>query len=102
MARAIAPQLEDRIFSITWENNGEEWTGTVGETMSGTRPKTSRSKGKKVERVETLYDPATVLAIFPGSTYLIVTNQGIPTSVRSAFVNPFFVGQPKSITRFGG
>ena len=94
------PTLEKRIFSITYVHDGEEWTATVGESLRGTRLRTSRSGGRKTERTSHLSDPAIVLAIFPGSPFMVVTNHRIAGNVGSAWENPFFVGRPTSISYF--
>lgn len=94
------PSPESRIYSITYVHDGEEWTATVGEHLRGIRHRTTRSRGKKIERTQHLSDPAIVLAIFPGVPYMVVTNHRIAGNVGSAWENPFLAGQPKSITYF--
>jgi hypothetical protein len=90
------PVLANRIFSIAYTHNGEDWEATVGKTLRGTKYVTRRVNGKKVERRQPLSDPAVVLAIFAGSPFLVVTNH----NVGSKWVNPFLVGEPRSITYF--
>jgi hypothetical protein len=99
-AGQLVPQLSERVYSITYDYDGEEWRATVGETLRGVRPKRSRSKGTKVEREMPVYDAALVLAIFPGTPYLVVTDSRPVGRVRSARQNPFLVDVPKSVTRF--
>lgn len=96
------PPLDKRIYSIVFGHDGEIWTATVGETLRGERTRTSSVRGKKVERITHVSDPALVLAIFPGSPYQVVTNHNVPENVGSRWVNPFLAGPPKSITHFGG
>src|SRR6267143_4823594 len=74
--RPVSP-LERRIYSITYVHDGDEWTATVGEALRGIRYRTSRSKGKKIERTNQIGDPAIVLAIFPGVPFKVVTNHRI-------------------------
>ncbi len=100
IAQSPVPPLAERIYSITYLHDGEEWTATVGESLRGISRKITRSKGKKKERPFPVADPAIVLAIFPGVSYIVVTNHGFPRNVGSAWVNPFLAGQPKSVTRF--
>lgn len=90
------PGPRERIYSITYVNHREEWTATVGERLRGTRPRPTR-RGN-IEQIEHLADPAMVLAIFPGSPFVVVTNAG--NVVRSAWENPFFAGNPRSVTFF--
>lgn len=94
------PKLENRIYSITFVHDGEEWTATVGEALSGKTLSNPRSRSKAPFYPRTLSDPAIVLAIFPGVPYTVVTNHRIAGSVGSAWENPFFAGQPKSVTLF--
>lgn len=91
---------ERRIYSITYVHNGETWTATVGKKLSGKGSRTKRIKGKNVEQSYGVSDPATVLAIFPGYPYMVVTNHRLAGNVGSAWENPFLAGQPKSVTYF--
>jgi hypothetical protein len=94
------PQLSERVYSITYDQRGGEWRATVGETLRGIRLKRISSKGKTVEREMPLRDAALVLAIFPGTSYLVVTDSRPIGRVRSARQNPFQAGVPKWVTRF--
>ena len=89
----------ERIQSISWSHNGEEWVATVGEQLRGTKTQMRTRQKKRVEVTERLKDPATVLAIFPGSPYMVVTNLGLD-AVRSHWANPFMAGQPNSVRLF--
>jgi len=101
-SRRPVPPPGERIYSITYVHDGEEWTATVGERLSGKRHTTSRSKGQSIERTQSVSDPAVVLAIFPGSPFVVVTNHRIVGNVGSKWENPFFAGQPTSVTKFSG
>lgn len=94
------PSPSERIYSITYVHDGEEWTATVGAPLRGTRHKIGRSHGKKVEHTIPLSDPAIVLAIFPGVPFMVVTNHRLAGNVGSAWENPFMAGQPRSVIRF--
>ena len=94
------PGLSERVHSITYIHDGEEWIATVGEPLHGVRYQTTGSKDKKIERGHPVADPAVILAIFPGVPYKVVTNSHPVGNVRSAWENPFFAGQPKSVTCF--
>src|SRR5689334_658023 len=82
------PILNKRIYSITYVHDGSTWTATVGETLHGTFRRSTRSRGKKVEHEYPVSDPAIVLAIFPGSPYMVVTNHRIAGNVGSRWENP--------------
>jgi hypothetical protein len=97
--RSALPVI-DRIYSITYRHDGEEWTATVGEKLKGVGYKTSRVKGEKIEKEFGLSDPAVVLAIFPGNPYIVITNHRIPRNVGSRWENPFMAGVPRSVTYF--
>jgi len=100
MCHVPIPEKSKRIYSITYIHDGEEWVATVGEQLHGVRIRITRSRGNRIERKTELNDPATVLAIFPGSPYFVVTNQRIVGDIGSAWENPFMVGNPKLITIF--
>ena len=99
--RCVVPEMGRRIFSITYSHDGVTWTATVGESLQGVKKVTSRSMGKKVERTVPVSDPATVLAIFPGNPFMVVTNHRIAGNVGSGWENPFMAGRPTSVTYFG-
>jgi len=97
--RDSVPPPGQRVYSIAFTHDGEQWTATVGEQLRGVQIKKSRVRGKQVERRIAKGDAATVLAIFPGECYVVVTNGGIG-GVVSAWGNPFLAGKPYSVTRF--
>jgi hypothetical protein len=88
--------LGERIYSIDFTHDGVECTATVGEQLRGTRTMTTRGR----ERTTQLSDPATILAIFPGDPYLVVTDAAPLGKVQSKWVNPFLAGRPKRVVRF--
>lgn len=94
------PERENRIYSITYIHDGEEWTATVGETLSGKTLANPRLRSKATFYPRLLSDPAIVLAIFPGVPYMVVTNHRIVGSVGSVWENPFLAGQSKRIILF--
>jgi hypothetical protein len=92
---------EKRVYSITFVHDGERWTATVGESLRGRRIRRTRSRGTRVEREESVSDPAVVLAIFAGVPYMVVTNHRLAEHrVGSAWENPFLAGEPESVTYF--
>lgn len=98
LARAcdcLTPCRAERIYSITYTHDRETWTATVGKQLTGRVTKTSRARGKKVERTVPLSNGATVMAIFPGAPF-IVWHDG----ASKVWENPFLVGRPHAITYF--
>ena len=95
-----APPLGERIYSIVFMHDGESWHATVGEVMHGTKYSTHKVRGNKVERSQSVSDPALVLAIFPGVPFMVVTNHRIAGNVGSRWENPFLAGKPEPVTYF--
>jgi hypothetical protein len=88
---------DQRIYSIVYTHDSVEWTASVGRQLRGT--KTTLKRGRELRTPHS--DSATVLAIFPGNPYLVVTDKGPHFgNARSQWENPFMVGQPNSVTRF--
>lgn len=99
-AQRQVPPAKDRVYSITFEHDGVEWTATVGERLKGhtiANPR-ARAKMRRIERPRG--DSATVLAIFAGPPYIVVTDGGAITGGSTAWANPFMAGQPTSATHF--
>ncbi len=94
------PEARRRVYSITYTHDREEWTATVGRTLRGINQRTSRLRGRVVQRKHRVSDSAIVLAIFPGSPYVVVTNARPIGNVPSAWNNPFYVGRPQSVSYF--
>lgn len=94
------PPSTQRLYSITYVHNGDEWVATVGETLSGKGYPKQKRRGNAHQRTMFLSDPAMVLAIFPGDPYFVVTNHRIAGNLRSAWENPFMAGRPTSVTYF--
>ena len=101
-AQQPVPPERERVYSISYTHNGEEWTSTVGETSRGFRQRTIGRGAKKREAIDRLADPAKVLAIFPGNPYFVVTDKDLVSRVRSDWANPFMMGRDsiKSIVLF--
>ncbi len=97
--RPVPPQ-EERIYSITFDHDGEEWIATVGKTLSGETLPNHRTRSKRTHLARKLGDPATVLAIFAGAPCLVGTNHRWTGSVGSTWANPFYVGDPKRVIYF--
>lgn len=84
---ASAPAHGERVYSVVREEEGEEWTFTVGEELSGKRV---ANIGGAWRQKRPMSDPAVVQAIYPGeSLYLVVT--AAPVNTPSAWANPILV-----------
>jgi hypothetical protein len=94
------PPVGRRIFAIEWTHDGEEWTATVGETLRGVKTQRLRRGGVMRDVPTPLNDAATVLAIFAGSPYLVLTNARPLTAIVSHWANPFMAGRPSRVTYF--
>ena len=95
LAGASAAAPGRRIYSVTFEHNLETWIATVGQQLRGTRWKTHRVRGEKVERQLQLGDRSTVMAIFASHPYLVWHD-----NASHHWENPFLVGEPRSIIYF--
>ncbi len=96
----VLPSRAKRIYSIGFRSNGERWTATVGHTLRGVRYRTVRRRGERLDLEERLSNPATVLAIFEGSPYMVAKDHRILRNVGSEWVSPFMAGEPTSVTYF--
>jgi hypothetical protein len=92
------PPLKERVYSVTFNQDGDQWTATVGERLHGRR--NIREGRKKTDRTLPIEDPALVRAIFPpdasdpSGLYRVVTDGGSAQRRRSHFANPFAAGRP--------
>jgi hypothetical protein len=91
LCEVAPPSPGKRIYSITFEHNGETWTATVGKPLSGVGYTRQRHGSAPTHVARKLSDPAVVLAIFPGVSYQIVTNNW--QSSLGEFANPFFAAE---------
>jgi hypothetical protein len=74
------PEFDKRIYSINFRHNGEEWTATVGQTMSGNSLRTIGRGNHQREIKRSHSDPATVRAIFAGApVFRVFTDGSIPS-----------------------
>lgn len=97
------PQSQgERIRSISWRPRTDElWTAEVGKKLSGKKDVVKGRGATRREYTEALHDGATVLAIFPGVPYRVVTDKTINPKVRSAWENPFLASaNPVSVVAF--
>jgi hypothetical protein len=100
LCRIPVPPADQRIHEIRWTHDGDDWVATVGKPLSGQRVRLRKRKQGRVEITERLADPATVLAIFPGNPYLVVTNARPVGGATSSWENPFMAGIPSSVRLF--
>ena len=99
-AQRSVPDHGERIYSITFPHDGEEWTGTVGEQLRGRTIADPRARAQSRRFSRPVSDEATVWGIFPGNPYVVVTDSRSNPAVRSAWENPFLAGRPESVTYF--
>jgi hypothetical protein len=82
MAGGTAPRnSRERVYSVTWTPTANEtWTATVGEQLTG--------------------DTATVLAIFPGQPFRVLTTAKPFGHNPSSWNNPISVEAPTTVEYF--
>lgn len=91
------PERSARIRRIEFVHDGERWVAEVGQPLKGVKlDRTGSSTGRSVS------DQATVLAIFAGSPFMVVTTGRGVANVRSAWENPFMAGRPEEVEYFDG
>jgi hypothetical protein len=94
------PLPKERIREIRWSHDEDEWVATVGQKLSGSRLRVRRRGGDFVEVSTPLHDLATVRAIFPGTSYMVVTDSHPMGTFVSYWNNPFMAGEPTVILKF--
>jgi hypothetical protein len=70
------------------------------QKLHGRRMRVRRRGRDFVEVSTSLHDPATVRAIFPGASYMVVTESRPMGMFVSYWNNPFMAGQPTAIAKF--
>ena len=88
-----------RVQSITFTQDGAEWVAEVGEPLSGRRTTRQLRRGEVLERTEELGSTSRVLAIYPGSPFVVVTDAQPITGTASEWANPF-TAQPDDVIWF--
>jgi len=94
------PLHGDRIYQIHWMHDSDLWVATVGQTLRGRRMRIKRRGSDYIEVSDPLHDPATVRAIFPGPSYMVVTDARRLGPFVSYWNNPFMAGEPTIIVKF--
>jgi hypothetical protein len=72
------------VYSISFERGGTTWIATVGEQLRGRKP--IRVKRNETGQWRHIRDTASVLAIFPGEPYIVVTHPGSNSHFRGTRV----------------
>ena len=88
-----------RVRSITFTQDGAQWVAEVGEELGGQRTTQQLRRGELIERTETLNSTARVLAIYPGTPFVVVTDAQPITGTPSEWANPF-TARPDRVTLF--
>ncbi|WP_249523050.1 hypothetical protein [Modestobacter marinus] len=88
-----------RVHSITFPQDGAEWVAEVGAPLSGRRTTQQLRRGELIERTEELSSPTRVLAVYPGTPFVVVTDAQPITGAPSEWANPF-TAVPDQVTRF--
>ena len=89
------PQPKDRVYSIRFRHDGEDWTATVGEELRGTKTVTKGRGRNKIERSVPLSNSSKVVAIFDGVPFFVWHN-----GASHIWANPFMAGRPYMVTLF--
>ncbi len=88
-----------RVQSIAFTQDGAQWIAEVGKELSGQRTTQRLRRGELIEHTETLASPARVLAVYPGTPFVVVTDAQPITGTPSEWANPF-PAQPDRVTYF--
>jgi hypothetical protein len=88
-----------RVRSVSFASDGARWVAEVGEELSGRRTTQQLRRGELVERTEEMTSSSRVLAIYPGSPFVVVTDAQPITGAPSEWANPF-TAQPDEVTYF--
>lgn len=89
-----------RVAAIAFtHDDGAQWVAAVGEELSGRRVTSQLRRGELVERVEQLSSSSRVLAIYPGTPFVVVTDAAPITGAPSEWANPF-LARPDRVTYF--
>ncbi len=91
--------LDRRVHSIVFTSDGARWVAEVGEELSGRRTTQRVRRGQVEERTELLSSSSRVLAIYPGSPFVVVTDAQPITGAPSEWANPF-PAEPVRVTLF--
>ncbi len=88
-----------RVRSIRFVQDGVRWTAEVGEELRGERTTHQLRRGELIERTEVLTSATRVLAVYPGTPHVVVTDAQPITGAASEWANPF-TARPDAVVRF--
>ena len=88
-----------RVHSIAFPSDGADWVAAVGEELHGRRTTQQLRRGELIERTEELSSSSRVLAIYPGTPFVVVTDAAPITGAQSEWANPF-TAAPSQVTYF--
>ncbi len=88
-----------RVQAIAFAQDGARWVAEVGEVLRGERTTQQLRRGELLERTETLTSATRVLAVYPGSPFVVVTDAQPITGAPSEWANPFST-RPDEVTLF--
>ena len=88
-----------RVHSIDFTHDGAQWVAQVGEQLSGRRRTQQLRRGELIERTEELSSSTRVLAVYPGTPFVVVTDAQPITAAPSEWANPFSA-QPDRVRYF--
>ena len=91
--------VDRRVHSIAFAHDGARWVAEVGEELSGRRTTQQLRRGELIERTEHLSSSSRVLAVYPGTPFVVVTDAQPITGTPSEWANPFHA-QPDEVTYF--
>ncbi len=88
-----------RVRAIAFLQDGARWVAEVGEELRGQRTTQQLRRGELLERTETLTSSTRVLAVYPGTPFVVVTDAQPITGTPSEWANPFSA-DPDQVTWF--
>ncbi|SEP23896.1 hypothetical protein [Trujillonella endophytica] len=88
-----------RVRAIEFVQDGARWTAAVGEQLRGERTTQQLRRGEVLERTEVLTSGTRVLAVYPGTPFVVVTDAQPITGAASEWANPF-TAAPDRVTLF--
>ena len=88
-----------RVHAIAFDQDGARWVAEVGAELRGERTTQRLRRGELLERTETLTSATRVLAVYPGTSFMVVTDAQPITGTPSEWANPFPV-RPAEVTLF--
>jgi hypothetical protein len=98
-AGCVPASVDRRVHSIAFTSDGAQWVAEVGEELSGRRTTQHMRRGEVIERTQHLSSSSRVLAIYPGSPFVVVTDAQPITGTPSEWANPF-EARPDRVTYF--